>query len=68
MILQSLERLEEAHQSYPNTLALRTFSGTKVDELIEIFKGAAPDQKSRLLAIMQKIDPANSSKYAAVGF
>jgi hypothetical protein len=68
MILQSLERMEEANQSYPNTLALRMFSATKVDELIEIFKGAAPDQKTRLLSIMQKIDPANGSKYAAVGF
>ena len=68
MILQSLERLEEANQAYPNTLALRLFSVTKVDELVEIFKGAAPDQKSRLLSIMQKIDPANSTKYAAVGF
>lgn len=68
MILQALERMEEANQSYPNTLALRMFSATKVDELVEIFKGAAPDQKTRLLSIMQKIDPANSSKYAAVGF
>ena len=68
MILQSLERMEEAHQAYPNTLALRMFSLTKVDELVEIFKGAAPDQKTRLLSIMQKIDPANSSKYSAIGF
>jgi hypothetical protein len=68
MILQSLERMEEAHQSYPNTLALRTFSGTKVGELVDIFKGAAPDQKTRMIAIMQKIDPSNASKYAAVGF
>lgn len=68
MILQALERMEEANQSYPNTLALRMFSLTKVDELVEIFKGAAPDQKTRLLSIMQKIDPANSSKYSAIGF
>lgn len=68
MILQALERMEEAHQSYPNTLAIRMFSLTKVDELVEIFKGAAPDQKTRMIAIMQKIDPSNSSKYTVVGF
>lgn len=68
MIMQALERMEEAHQAYPNTLAIRMFSLTKVDELVEIFKGAAPDQKTRFLTIMQKIDPSNSSKYMAVGF
>ena len=68
MIMQALERMEEAHQSYPNTLAIRMFSLTKVDELIEIFKGASPDQKTRMIAIMQKIDPSNASKYTAVGF
>lgn len=68
MIMQALERMDEAHQAYPNTLAIRMFSLTKVDELVEIFKGAAPDQKTRFLTIMQKIDPSNSSKYMAVGF
>ena len=68
MILQALERMDEAHQAYPNTLAIRMFSLTKVNELVEIFKGAAPEQKSRFLAIMQKIDPSNASKYTAVGF
>ena len=68
MILQALERMDEAHQSYPNTLAIRMFSLTKVDELVEIFKGATPDQKNRFLSIMQKIDPSNASKYTVVGF
>ena len=68
LILQALERMDEAHQSYPNTLALRMFALTKVDELVEIFKGAAPDQKTRMIAIMQKIDPSNASKYTQVGF
>ncbi len=68
MLIQALERMEEAHQSYPNTLAIRMFSLTKVDELVEIFKGASSDQKTRMVAIMQKMDPSNSSKYAAVGF
>ena len=68
MILQALERMDEAHQGYPNTLAIRMFSLTKVEELIEIFKGASPDQKTKLIDIMKKIDPSNSSKYTAVGF
>jgi hypothetical protein len=68
MIMQALERMEEAHQGYPNTLAIRMFSATKAEELIEIFKGAAPDQKTKFIGIMQKIDPSNASKYTTVGF
>ncbi len=68
MIMQALDRMDEAHQGYPNTLAIRMFSATKVDELIEIFKGASSDQKTKLISIMQKIDPSNASKYSAVGF
>lgn len=66
-ILQALERIEQAHQAYPNTLALRTWSATKMTEMIEIFKGANAEQKARFLSMMTKIDPTNASRYAAVG-
>ncbi len=67
-IMSCLEKMEEAHQAYPNTLAVRTFSVTKTDEMIEIFKNAPTDQKTRFIQIMTKLDPANSSKYNQVGF
>lgn len=67
-IIQSLEHMEEAHQAYINTRAIRTFSVTKADELVEIFKAASPEQKARFVAIMTKLDPSNASKFAQVGF
>jgi hypothetical protein len=67
-ILQCLDKMDEAQQAYPNTLAVRTFAGTKTAELIEIFKNASSDQKSRFIQIMTRIDPANSSKFNQVGF
>ena len=68
LLMQALEHMEEAHQSYPNTLAVRMFVNTKGDELIEIFKAAAPDVKAKFIAIMTRLDPANSSRFAQVGF
>jgi hypothetical protein len=67
-LIQCLDHMEEAHQGYPNTRAIRTFSVTKVAELVEIFKAATPEQKSRFIAIMTKIDPSNASKFTQVGF
>lgn len=63
MLLQALERLEEAQQSYPNTLMLRSFANTKGDELIDIMKGGTPEQRQKLVSILLKIDPANTTKY-----
>jgi Domain of unknown function (DUF4835) len=65
-IMQALEYMDEAQQGYPNTLAIRTFANTKFGELIEIFKGASPEQKSRFVEIMTRLDPANASRYQIV--
>jgi Domain of unknown function (DUF4835) len=67
-IMQCLEHIEEAQQTYPNTRAVRTFAGTKTDELINIFKNAPNEQKTRFIQIMSRLDPANSSKFNQVGF
>jgi hypothetical protein len=67
-LMQALEHMDEAHQGYPNTRAIRTFAGTKVDELVEVFKAGSPEQKSRFIAIMTKLDPSNASKFTQVGF
>ena len=65
-IMQCLERVDEAHQAYPNTLAVRSFTVTKADEMINIFKNGTEDQKARFMQIMTRLDPANSSKYIQV--
>ena len=65
-IMQCLERVDEAHQAYPNTLAVRSFTVTKADEMINIFKNGTEDQKAHFMQIMTRLDPANSSKYIQV--
>jgi Domain of unknown function (DUF4835) len=65
-IMQCLERLDEAHQAYPNTLAVRSFSVTKGDEMINILKNGTDEQKAQFVQIMVKLDPANGAKYERV--
>ena len=67
-LMQALTHMEEAQQGYINTRAIRTFSATKTDELIEIFKAGTPQEKTRFIEIMTKLDAANASKFTQVGF
>ncbi len=67
-ILQCVEKVDEAHQAYPNTLIVRSFAVTKADEMINIFKNASPEQKTRFIQLMSRLDPANAGKYSQVGF
>jgi hypothetical protein len=38
----------------------------KSDELINIFSGAFPEEKSRVVQILTEIDPANKAKYEKI--
>jgi Domain of unknown function (DUF4835) len=67
-IMQCVEKVDEAHQAYPNTLIVRSFAVTKADEMINIFKNASSDQKTRFIQLMSRLDPANAGKYSQVGF
>jgi Domain of unknown function (DUF4835) len=63
----SLDDIDKVNATYPNCFILRAFANTKWSELIEIFKKATPDQKVKLTQVMQRVDPANSSKLRELG-
>ena len=62
-MLEALTNVESVHASYPNSMAVRIFTNTKSDEILDIFKNGDRSQKTRVFQIMRKIDPANSPKY-----
>ncbi len=64
---EALKKIDELRNSYPNSMILRMFATTKGDEIIEIYKGADRTSKSIVQQIMRKLDPANASKYNALG-
>lgn len=66
-ILAALSSIDDVHKSYPNSMIVQMFSNTKAEEIIEIFKVAGRDQKSKVTQIMGRLDPAQSSKYRKIG-
>jgi hypothetical protein len=39
---------------------------SKVDELVNIFADAFPEEKSRVIQILTEIDPGNKTKYEKI--
>lgn len=62
-ILSSLVQLQALNQDNPNSMIVQFFMIGKSQELIQIFKKATPQDKSRALEALQKLDVANISKY-----
>lgn len=67
VLMQALETIGQVNNKYLNAMVLQMFANAKSTELIEIFKVAPRQQKTRVYAIMSKVDAANASKYRAMG-
>jgi len=65
-ILESMETLQKVHQVRPLSFNMRIFFNAKADEIIQIFKMAYPDEKAKVMQILELIDPTNSNKYQAI--
>ncbi len=65
-ILSSLTYLKNIHDDKPGLFALKLMLDAKTDEIVNIFKGANPKEKTEAINIMKDIDPANTSKYSKI--
>lgn len=62
-MMNVINLLNTFNTSNSNTMVLQFFMQSKSDEIIEILKRSAPDQKQRALPILEKIDVTNAKKY-----
>lgn len=65
-ILKSLDLLKPVYQSRPASFNMQLFFNAKADELINIFKGALPEEKTKVVETLMLIDPANTTKYLKI--
>lgn len=65
-LVSSISTLDKVLQSYPNSLALQIFADAKRGELVEIFKVADSDQKSRIYDLMMRINPSQAKYFEAL--
>ncbi|MFD2514509.1 DUF4835 family protein [Pontibacter locisalis] len=62
-VLSVLENVQRLQQQKPNAAVVRAFFDAKSDELVNMFKNAAPAQKQKAYTILSQTDPTNNSKY-----
>lgn len=62
-ILKSFDLLLGVYKNRPASFIMELFFDAKVDEVVNIFSKALPDEKAKAVEILTTIDPANSTKY-----
>jgi len=63
IIADAIESLKPMHNDKPGSYLAQTVFFTKADEIVNIFSGAFPDVKPRVLNTLNEVDPANGTKY-----
>ncbi|MEK7255615.1 MAG: DUF4835 family protein, partial [Bacteroidota bacterium] len=63
VMTQAIESLSEVNRNYPNSMILQIFASTKSDEIIEIYKAGAAQEKTKVVQVMEKVDPPKASVY-----
>lgn len=62
-ILKSFDLLLVVYKNRPASFMMELFFNAKVDEVVNIFSKAPPDEKAKAVEILTTVDPANSTKY-----
>jgi hypothetical protein len=67
-MVESLKLVQDVYRKKPDPFMylVQVIMDAKSDELINIFSGAFPEEKSRVVQILTEIDPANKAKYEKI--
>lgn len=65
-VYNSLLNLKSIHQIKPLSYSMQVFFNAKSDEIINIYTGAFPDEKAKIMNLLNEIDPTNSNKYQKI--
>jgi Domain of unknown function (DUF4835) len=67
-MVESLKLMQDVFRKKPDPFMyiVQVVMEAKSDELINIFTGAFPEEKSRVVQILTEIDPANKAKYEKI--
>ncbi len=63
---ESLNKLTKVIATRPNSINVLNFVQAKLEELKNLYNDAELKEKTDVVALLKKIDPANSSKYQAI--
>jgi hypothetical protein len=65
-IADALKNIQKVFRTRPSLYILQMFFDAKSDELVNIFSKSFPDERSRVVTILEECDPSNTSKYEKI--
>lgn len=67
-IAENLTLLQQVYRNKPDPFMhfLQVIYDAKSDEIVNIFKESLPEEKRRVFALLNEIDPANTNKYEKI--
>jgi hypothetical protein len=65
-IADAIVSLKVVHGDKPLSFPLQLFFQAKSDEIVNIFSASFPEEKNRVLNVLNEIDPGNSQKYQKI--
>lgn len=65
-IYEALNKLNKVVATRPNSINLLNFVQAKLDELKNLYNDAEVKDKTEIVTLLKRLDPANSSKYQAI--
>jgi len=65
-IAESLRNIQKVFRRRPSVYILTVFFDAKADEIVNIFSKSFPDERNRIMTILNEVDPSNGSKYQKI--
>jgi hypothetical protein len=65
-IMEALQGLHPLHKARPASFNMQVFFNAKSDEVVNIFCGGTPEEKGKVVDLLNNIDPANTNKYGKI--
>ena len=65
-ITEAIESLKSIYRENSSAFILKLFFDAKTDEIVNIYSGAFPNEKARIVRTLLEIDPSNSTKYQSI--
>lgn len=65
-ILSALELLVPVYNNRPASFNMQLFFNAKGDEIVKIFEQGTAEEKTKVVDLLMKVDPANTTKYLKI--
>jgi hypothetical protein len=64
--LETILSLNKIHSQRPLSFPMQLFFNAKKDEVVKLFSGGLPDEKQKVVSMLQRIDPGNGILYQRI--